>query len=70
MLVATITSTLTTRIKEQADIFEKREEAAQMLYQISRSFINLSGEENIINTGITHLAQGLRRDTILSLIHI
>ena len=64
MLVATITSTLTTRIKEQADIFEKREEAAQMLYQISRSFINLSGEENIINTGITHLAQGLRRDTI------
>ena len=64
VLVATITSTLTTRIKEQADIFEKREEAAQMLYQISRSFINLSGEENIINTGITHLAQGLRRDTI------
>lgn len=64
VLVATITSTLTTRIKEQADMFEKREEAAQMLYEISRSFINLSGEENIINTGITHLSQGLRRDTI------
>ena len=31
ILVATITSTLTTRIKEQSDMFEKREEAAQML---------------------------------------
>lgn len=64
ILVATITSTLTTRIKEQSDMFEKREEAARMLYEISRSFINLSGEENIISTGITHLSQGLRRDAI------
>lgn len=64
ILVATITSTLTTRIKEQSDMFEKREESAQMLYQISRSFINLSGEEKIINTAVTHLSQGLRRDII------
>lgn len=64
ILVATITSTLTTRIKEQSDMFEKREEVAQMLYEISRSFINLSSEEKIISTGVTHLSQGLRRDTI------
>lgn len=64
ILVATITSTLTTRIKEQSDMFEKREEAAQMLYEISRSFINLSSEEKIISTGINHLSQGLRRDII------
>ena len=64
ILVATITSTLTTRIKEQSDMFEKREEAAQMLYQISRSFINLSSEEKIISTGVNHLSQGLRRDII------
>lgn len=64
ILVATITSTLTTRIKEQSDMFEKREEAAQMLYEISRSFINLSSEEKIISTGVNHLSQGLRRDII------
>ena len=45
-------------------MFEKREEAAQMLYQISRSFINLSSEEKIISTGVNHLSQGLRRDII------
>ncbi|MGL5244820.1 MAG: DUF4118 domain-containing protein, partial [Sarcina sp.] len=62
ILVATITSTLTTRLKEQSELSIKDEEVAQFLYQISKSFINLSGEMNIVNMGIYHICEGLKRD--------
>lgn len=62
--VGIITSTLTSRIQHQMDIYCKREENTQMLYQISRSFSRLFIKEDIINKGLELLFISLNRSII------
>lgn len=62
--VGIITSTLTSRIQHQMDIYCKREENTQMLYQISRSFSRLFIKEDIINKGLELLFISLNRSVI------
>lgn len=64
IIVALTTTMLTTRIKQQTQLYSKREEHTQMLYRISRSFLNLSGEENIIAEGLERLSTGLERNIV------
>lgn len=64
MIVALTTSMLTTRLQEQARLYSKREEHTQMLYRIGRSFLYLSGEENIIVHGLEQLSTVLRKNII------
>lgn len=68
LIVTLITSTLTTRIQQQAEMSSKREERTQMLYQISRSFLHVSGKESIVNNGIHYLASILKRSIVCYLL--
>ncbi|CEH34630.1 DUF4118 domain-containing protein [Romboutsia lituseburensis] len=63
-VVGIITSTLTSRIQQQMEIYCKREGDAQMLYQISRSFSRLFIKEDIINKGLDLLFISLNRSII------
>lgn len=63
-IVGIITSTLTSRIQQQVDIYSKREQNTQMLYNVSRSFLRLSDKEEIIKTGLEFLSIGLNRNVV------
>ncbi|MEG2984877.1 MAG: sensor histidine kinase KdpD [Peptostreptococcaceae bacterium] len=63
-VVGIITSTLTSRIQQQVDIYSKREQNTQMLYKVSSSFLRMSDKEEIINTGLKLLAMGLNKSTV------
>ncbi|MDO7203319.1 DUF4118 domain-containing protein [Paraclostridium bifermentans] len=61
-IVGIITSSLTSRIKQQVEIYSKREQNTQMLYKVGRSFLRLSNKEDIINTGLELLSIGLSKN--------
>lgn len=61
-IVGIITSSLTSRIKQQVEIYSKREQNTQMLYKVGRSFLRLSNKEDIINTGLELLSIGLNKN--------
>ncbi|GAA3649313.1 sensor histidine kinase [Asaccharospora irregularis] len=63
-VVGVITSTLTSRIQQQVEIYSKREQNTQMLYKVNRSFLRLSNKEEIINTGIELLEAGLGKSVV------
>ncbi|RDY22943.1 sensor histidine kinase KdpD [Romboutsia maritimum] len=63
-IVGVTTSTLTSRIQQQAQIYSKREENTQMLYQISRSFLRLYNKEDIVKKGIELLSITLSKDIV------
>ncbi|MTI56568.1 sensor histidine kinase [Geosporobacter ferrireducens] len=65
--VALITSTLTSRIQHQMVTSLKREEHTQMLYDVTRSFLNVSNRESIVVKGIEYLTSVLKRDIIVYL---
>lgn len=62
--VGIVTSTLTSRIQHQMDIYCKREENTQMLFQISRSFSRLFEKDDIIEKGLELLYISLDRSVI------
>ncbi|MBB6214179.1 two-component system sensor histidine kinase KdpD [Anaerosolibacter carboniphilus] len=65
--VALFTSTLTSRIQHQMVTSLKREEYTQMLYDITRSFLNVSSRKSIVVKGIEYLTSILKRDIIVYL---
>lgn len=64
IIVSLTTTMLTTRIQEQAQLYAQRDKYTQMLYGISRSFLYLSGEENIITYTLEKLSTGLKKDVV------
>lgn len=63
-LVAIITSTLTTKIKEEANLSAKKEKNTQMLYQMSRSFLQIVGRKNIVSQGLEHINNSIKRTVV------
>ncbi|MGL6175192.1 MAG: ATP-binding protein [Cellulosilyticaceae bacterium] len=64
IIVSLTTTMLTTKIQEQASLYAQREKYTQMLYGISRSFLYLSGEENIITYTLEKLSTGLKKNVV------
>ncbi|WZL72015.1 sensor histidine kinase KdpD [Clostridiaceae bacterium 35-E11] len=67
LIVTLITSTLTSKIQQQVVTSLQREAHTQMLYDISRNFLNISGRENIAIQGIEYLTSTLKKDVIIYL---
>lgn len=67
LLVALITSTLTSRIQHQAEMAIQREKHNQMLYDITRGFLNVFGKESVVEKGMEYLTNILNREIIIYL---
>lgn len=63
-IVGIITSTLTSIIQQQVEIYSKREQNTHMLYEINRSFLRLSNKEEIIKKGLELLSVGLGKNVV------
>ncbi len=56
LLVAIIISTLTGRIKQQAEVAQERERRTAELYAMSRQFANSRGTENLMRVAVQHIS--------------
>ena len=55
LVVALVISTLTTRIKRQADAARDRERRTSALYALSRDFASTRDIENILRKAVKHI---------------
>lgn len=67
LIVTLITTTLTSKIQQQVVLSLQREAHTQMLYDISRNFLNISGREDIGVKGIEYLTSTLKKNVIIYL---
>lgn len=65
LIVAIITSTLTSRVKHESRLASQREKRAQMLYQISRGLLKARSIEQIAEVGGKDIAELFSRSTIV-----
>jgi len=68
LIVAIITSELTSRIKQQAEQSEAREKRTNVAYQTSRALLKTRGTSNVINTGMENITKILNRNAIFYLV--
>ncbi len=52
LLAASICGTMSSKFREQASIAKENEKTTQLMYEITESFLNLTGTENIVMNGI------------------
>lgn len=55
LFASLVSYNLTVKFQKQLIIAQKNEQAAQMLYEISESFINVTGKDSIIELGIQYI---------------
>ncbi|MDP4110009.1 MAG: DUF4118 domain-containing protein, partial [Bacillota bacterium] len=55
MIFAMITSRLATKLQKQAELARRNERAAKFMSEVTESFINVSGEENVVILGLSHI---------------
>ncbi len=66
LIVGIVISTLTTRVREEADAAQRREAQAIELYQFSRDLASAIGLEDILRVVVKHVSQSFGREiTIL-----
>ncbi|PHV70494.1 sensor histidine kinase [Sporanaerobium hydrogeniformans] len=65
--VALISGTLTTRFQKQTLLAKQNEHTARLLYEVTESFLNITGEKNILLHGISYIYKhtGYRSQVIL-----
>ncbi|MGL5616125.1 MAG: ATP-binding protein [Sarcina sp.] len=64
LVASIITSVLATRVRIEAKSSFAKEEKTQLLYQISRSFLQIMGHENVIDHGLELINSSLQRNVI------
>lgn len=57
-----ISSTMTTKLQLQTEISKRNEKTAKILYEITKDFINVTGNENTILKGINYIKDYLGYD--------
>ncbi|WP_313344279.1 ATP-binding protein [Sedimentibacter sp.] len=57
-----ISSTMTTKLQFQTEISKRNEKTAKILYEITKDFINVTGNENTITKGIKYIKDYLGYD--------
>lgn len=55
LTAALISSTMTTKLQHQTDISKRNERTAKVLYEITKGFFNVTGNENTILKGIGYI---------------
>ena len=66
-IASIISSSLSARFQRQLLISQKNEETAKLLYEVARSFLNVTGEENIMQQGIAYIKEHLGYDCVVEL---
>lgn len=54
-IASLISSSLTSRSKKQLELAQKNEHTAKLLYEVTESFLNITGEKNIVMQGIRYI---------------
>ncbi len=62
-----ISSTMTTKLQLQTEISKRNERTVKILYEITKDFINVTGNENTILKGINHIKDYLGYDCYILL---
>lgn len=64
IMASIITSTLTSKIREESKELMVKEKNAELLYQISKKFLGVMGKKNIINHSIELISLSIEKDVI------
>jgi len=67
LIASVISSSLTARFQRQLIISQSNEQTAKLLYEIARSFLNVTSEVNIIHHGIQYIKENIGYDSIVEL---
>lgn len=54
-IASLISSSLTSMSKKQLELAQKNEHTARLLYEVTESFVNITGEQNIVMQGIRYI---------------
>ena len=66
-VVALITSSLTVRIRQQAESARQRERRTAALYALSRELASVRGTQNILSAAVRHIAEVFRSQVVILL---
>ena len=55
LITALVAGTITSRLQKQIKISKENQMTAELLYEVSRGFLNITGKENIIARGINYI---------------
>lgn len=67
LIASVISSSLTVKFQRQLIISQKSEQTAKLLYKITRSFLNVTSEVNIIHHGIQYIKENIGYESIVEL---
>ena len=67
LTASVISSSLTVRFRKQLEIAQKNEQTARLLYEMSESFINVTGKDNIIQLGIRYIYEHTKYESAVEL---
>lgn len=67
LIASVISSSLTAKFQRQLLISQRNEQFAKLLYKIARSFLDVTGEMNIINHGIQYIEENVGYESIVEL---
>lgn len=67
LTASVISSSLTVRFRRQLEIAQKNEQTARLLYEMSESFINVTGKDNIIQLGIRYIYEHTKYESAVEL---
>lgn len=67
VITAVIASGLTVRFRRQLNIAQQNEQTARLLHEMSSSFINITGKENIARLGIRYIEQHTGFESVVEL---
>ncbi|MDW5299256.1 MAG: DUF4118 domain-containing protein [Sedimentibacter sp.] len=67
LIASLISSTMTSKLQNQTEISKRNERTAQLLYDITKGFLNVTGKENIILKGINYIKDYVGYDCYVKL---
>ncbi len=67
LIASVISSSLTAKFQKQLIISQRNEKTAKLLYDIARSFLNVTSEVNIIHHGMLYIKENIGYDSIVEL---
>lgn len=67
LIASIITSTITSKLQFQTLAAKRNERTSKILYDISKSFLNVMGRDNIIHKGIKHIKEYAGYDSYVKL---
>jgi len=57
LLTAAVSGTVTLRLRKQKEVSSQNEQTARKLYEVSKSFLHVTGEQNIITQGLKFIEE-------------